>query len=45
LDLPPEGAAALRAAFDATMKDAEYLAEAQQRQIDVNPTTGTGIGR
>ena len=44
-NLPPERAAALRAAFDATMKDPEYLAEARQRQLDVNPMTGTAIER
>ena len=44
-DLPPERAAALRTAFDATMKDPEYLAEARQRQLDVNPMTGAAIDR
>jgi tripartite-type tricarboxylate transporter receptor subunit TctC len=44
-DLPPERAAALRAAFDATMKDPDYLAEARQRQLDVNPMTGMAIDR
>ena len=39
-ELPAERAAALRAAFDATMKDPEYLAETRQRQLDVNPMTG-----
>jgi hypothetical protein len=42
-DLRPERAAALRAAFDATMKDPEYLAEARQRQLD--PMTGIAIER
>jgi tripartite-type tricarboxylate transporter receptor subunit TctC len=44
-DLPPERAAALRTAFEATMKDPEYLAEARQRQLDVNPMTGAAIDR
>jgi tripartite-type tricarboxylate transporter receptor subunit TctC len=37
----PEGrAAALRRAFDKTMTDPGFLAEAQQLQLDVEPTTG-----
>jgi tripartite-type tricarboxylate transporter receptor subunit TctC len=43
--LPPERLKMLRAAFDATMKDPEYLAETRQRQLDVNPMTGTAIDR
>ena len=43
--LPPERAQALRQAFDATMKDAEFLAEAKQRQMDVNPMSGAEIDR
>jgi tripartite-type tricarboxylate transporter receptor subunit TctC len=39
-DLPADRAAALRAAFDATMKDPEYLAEAKKRQLEVNPMSG-----
>jgi len=42
-DLPRERADALRAAFDATMKDPDYLAEANQRRLDVNPMTGAAI--
>jgi tripartite-type tricarboxylate transporter receptor subunit TctC len=41
--LPPERAQALRQAFDATMKDPEFLAEAKQRQMDVNPMSGADI--
>ena len=41
--LPKERADALRAAFDATMKDPDYLAEAQQRRLDVNPMSGAAI--
>jgi tripartite-type tricarboxylate transporter receptor subunit TctC len=44
-DLPRERAAALRQAFDATMKDPEFLAEAKQRLLDVNPMTGVEIGK
>jgi tripartite-type tricarboxylate transporter receptor subunit TctC len=37
----PEGrATALRRAFDKTMKDEGFLAEAKQLQLDVEPTTG-----
>jgi len=42
-DLPADRAQALRQAFDATMRDAEYLAEAKQRALDVNPMTGAEI--
>jgi tripartite-type tricarboxylate transporter receptor subunit TctC len=41
--LPKDRAAALRAAFDATMKDADYLAETKQRRLDVNPMSGAAI--
>jgi tripartite-type tricarboxylate transporter receptor subunit TctC len=39
-NVPPERVAALRAAFDATMKDPDYLAEAETLKIDVDPLTG-----
>jgi tripartite-type tricarboxylate transporter receptor subunit TctC len=35
--IPADRKAALIAAFDATMKDADYLAEAKKLSIDVNP--------
>ena len=41
--LPADRAAALRAAFDATMKDPEFLAEAKKLNLDVNPLAGTTI--
>jgi tripartite-type tricarboxylate transporter receptor subunit TctC len=41
--LSPDRAAALRAAFDATMKDPEFLAEAKKLNLDVNPLSGTAI--
>ena len=31
---------ALRAAFDATMKDPEFLADAEKRGFDINPVSG-----
>jgi len=43
--LPAERAQALRQAFDETMKDPEYLAEAKQRTLDVNPMTGAEIDK
>ena len=39
-DVPPERLAALRRAFDATMKDPQFLAEADKMQIDISPSTG-----
>jgi tripartite-type tricarboxylate transporter receptor subunit TctC len=41
--LPTDRTAALRAAFDATMRDPEYLAEAKKRGLEVNPMSGAGI--
>jgi len=43
--LPPERAAALRTAFDATMKDPEFLAEAKARGQEVNPVSGAAIDK
>src|SRR5207253_8524574 len=34
---------ALRSAFDATMKDKAYLAEAEKLKIDVDPLTGAEL--
>jgi hypothetical protein len=39
-NVPPERVAALRRAFDATMKDPAFLAEADKLKIDVDPLTG-----
>jgi tripartite-type tricarboxylate transporter receptor subunit TctC len=44
-DIPRDRAAALIAAFDATMKDPEYLADAKKLRIDVNPVTGPEIDK
>jgi tripartite-type tricarboxylate transporter receptor subunit TctC len=38
--LPPERLAALRRAFDATMQDPEFLADANRQGLDVRPVTG-----
>lgn len=39
-DVPPDRLAALRRAFNATMKDPAFLAEAARGQIDISPSTG-----
>jgi tripartite-type tricarboxylate transporter receptor subunit TctC len=39
-DTPPERVAALRRAFDATMRDPEFLAEADKALLDIDPMTG-----
>jgi len=44
-DLPADRAQALRQAFDNTMKDADYLAEAKLRLLEVNPMTGAEIDK
>ena len=36
----PEKVKALRRAFDATMRDPEFLAEAKRAKIDISPTSG-----
>src|SRR5947199_1428091 len=38
--IPPERVKILRAAFNATMKDAEFLAELDKRQFDLDPVPG-----
>jgi tripartite-type tricarboxylate transporter receptor subunit TctC len=43
--IPEDRKQALRHAFDETMKDPEFLAEAQQRVLDVNPLDGVGIDK
>ena len=40
-DIPADRKAALIGAFDATMKDADFLAEAQKLNFDVRPVTAT----
>jgi tripartite-type tricarboxylate transporter receptor subunit TctC len=44
-DLPKDRAEALRAAFDATMRDPEYLAEARKRGLEINPMSGAEIDK
>jgi tripartite-type tricarboxylate transporter receptor subunit TctC len=43
--IPRDRAAALVAAFNATMKDPSYLADAKKSRIDVNPVTGPEIDK
>jgi tripartite-type tricarboxylate transporter receptor subunit TctC len=42
-DIPADRRVALIAAFDATMKDADFLAEAQKLSFDVRPVSATAI--
>jgi tripartite-type tricarboxylate transporter receptor subunit TctC len=42
-NVPADRVAALRKAFDATMKDQAFLAEAQKARLDVMPTGGARI--
>jgi tripartite-type tricarboxylate transporter receptor subunit TctC len=39
-DVPAARVAALRRAFDATMKDPEFLADAQKSKVDLDPVSG-----
>lgn len=41
--LPADRLAALRAAFNATMKDAEFLSDAKKQRLEVNPQTGEEV--
>jgi tripartite-type tricarboxylate transporter receptor subunit TctC len=43
--IPDDRKAALIAAFDATMKDPEFLAEAKKLNIDVNPVTAPALDK
>jgi tripartite-type tricarboxylate transporter receptor subunit TctC len=42
-DIPADRTAALRTAFDATMKDAQFVAEAAKLDLEVTPVTGAAI--
>jgi hypothetical protein len=41
--VPPDRVNALRRAFDATMKDKEFLADAEKLKLDVDPLTGEQV--
>jgi tripartite-type tricarboxylate transporter receptor subunit TctC len=43
--VPEDRKAALRAAFDATMKDESFLADAARMRLDITPITGAEIER
>jgi tripartite-type tricarboxylate transporter receptor subunit TctC len=43
--IPPDRARALRAAFDATLADKDFLAEAATRGLDVNPVSGAAVDK
>ena len=43
--VPAERVAALRAAFAATMTDADFLAEAQRVQLEIDPLGGEAVGK
>jgi tripartite-type tricarboxylate transporter receptor subunit TctC len=43
--LPPERTKALRDAFDATMQDAEFIAEAKARKLNLEPQNGDYLDR
>ena len=42
---PPERVAILRKAFDATMKDAAFLAESEKLKMDIEPSDGVTLDR
>jgi len=41
--VPADRAKALRAAFNEAMADAEFIAEAKKRQLDLDPSTGEAL--
>ena len=41
--IPPERTGALRRAFDAMVKDPEFIAEAARLRIELEPLPGTGL--
>ncbi len=41
--VPADRVAALRAAFDATMKDEEFLVEAKKQRMEIDPVSGAEI--
>jgi hypothetical protein len=42
-EVPAERVAALRRAFDAMLRDAAFLADARQQNLDVDPVSGDEI--
>jgi tripartite-type tricarboxylate transporter receptor subunit TctC len=43
--VPPDRIAALRAAFDATLTDPGFMAEADKTQMEIDPLSGADIER
>ena len=43
--IPDDRKAALRAAFDATMKDADFIADIAKAKLEVSPMSGAEIDR
>jgi tripartite-type tricarboxylate transporter receptor subunit TctC len=43
--VPAERAAILRAAFTATMKDPEFLADAKKLKLEISPSSGEEVAR
>jgi tripartite-type tricarboxylate transporter receptor subunit TctC len=43
--VPKDRTTALRAAFEATMKDPDFLAEARKKKAPVNPVSGAEIAK
>jgi tripartite-type tricarboxylate transporter receptor subunit TctC len=43
--VPPDRLAALRTAFLATMKDPDFIREAQRATVEINPTTGEELNK
>ncbi|HEY6255961.1 MAG TPA: hypothetical protein VIY51_09235 [Xanthobacteraceae bacterium] len=41
--LPPDALKMLRDAFDATMQDAEFIADVKKQKFDLDPTNGAGL--
>lgn len=42
-DVPPERLEALRRGFDATLRDPDFLADAKQQKLDIDPVSGDEI--
>ena len=42
--MPPDRLAMLRKAFDATMKDAEFIADVKRQKLDLDPVDGERLG-
>ena len=43
--MPPARVAAMRRAFDATLKDPEFLAEADKLKLEIDPMSGEELAK